>query len=438
MLWSFLRKVKATQAELLKCQQDKQALESSLAALSDSLCLVEFSPEGDILSANASYLEMMGYQANELLGKNHSVLCLKKDVLANEYTQFWRRLREGETVKGMNLRLTRNKQEIYIGGTYCPVLDSHGKVSRILKIASDITRRIKENAEMDGIFAAVNRSMVVVEYNPAGEVIKASDNFLSAMGYSPQDAIGLSHKVFCQSNYVQSGEYRSFWSRLVGGEYISGKYPRVSKTGQQVWLEGTYNPIYDNRKQLVKIVEFATDITSSVTQAQQTNELAFESTKRTDSISSNGIEIANQAMKSMQDVSLGLNAAAKDINALNEQSEQISNIVNTISAIADQTNLLALNAAIEAARAGEQGRGFAVVADEVRQLAGRTSKSTAEIGAVVKLNNEFASNAVKSIEKIVIDAQHSVELVEQTGDTIKKINQSTKEMVDVISQMTKN
>ena len=437
MFWTVFRKLKAAQSELLKCQQDKQELERSLAALSDSMCLIEFSPDGKILSANVSYLAMMGYQNNELIGQHHSILCLKKDAASNEYGQFWRKLAQGETVKGMNLRLTRAKQEIYIGGTYCPVLDNNGKVSRILKIASDITRRIKENAEMDGIFAAVNRSMVVVEYSPAGDVIKASDNFLTAMGYTPQEAVGLAHKVFCETSYMQSGDYRTFWSRLNNGEYISGKYPRVSKTGQSVWLEGTYNPIYDNRKKLVKIVEFATDITSSVQQAQHTNELAYESTKNTDNISSNGIEIASQAMKSMQEVSNGLNGAARDINALNKQSEQISQIVNTIAAIADQTNLLALNAAIEAARAGEQGRGFAVVADEVRQLAGRTSKSTAEISSVVKLNNEFASNAVKSIEKIVADAQHSVELVEQTGDTIKKINQSTKEIVDVISQLTK-
>lgn len=437
MFWTFFRKLKAAQSELLKCQQDKQDLERSLAALSDSMCLIEFSPDGKILSANASYLAMMGYQSSELIGQHHSILCLKKDAASNEYAQFWRKLAKGETVKGMNLRLTRAKQEIYIGGTYCPVLDNNGKVSRVMKIASDITRRIKENAEMDGIFAAVNRSMVVVEYSPAGDVIKASDNFLAAMGYTPQEAVGKAHKVFCETSYIQSGDYRNFWSRLNNGEYISGKYPRVSKTGQAVWLEGTYNPIYDNRKKLVKIVEFATDITSSVLQAQHTNELAYESTKNTDNISSTGIEIASQAMKSMQQVSNSLNGAARDINALNKQSEQISQIVNTIAAIADQTNLLALNAAIEAARAGEQGRGFAVVADEVRQLAGRTSKSTAEISSVVKLNNEFASNAVKSIEKIVADAQHSVDLVEQTGDTIKKINQSTKEIVDVISQLTK-
>jgi methyl-accepting chemotaxis protein len=137
----------------------------------------------------------------------------------------------------------------------------------------------------------------------------------------------------------------------------------------------------------------------------------------------------------MNKVSSGLKAASDNINSLSQQSEQISNIVNTITAIADQTNLLALNAAIEAARAGEQGRGFAVVADEVRQLAARTSTSTAEIDDVVKRNNQFANDAVKAMENIVLQAAQGTKLIQETGNAINDIEQSTQNMVDVVRKL---
>lgn len=137
----------------------------------------------------------------------------------------------------------------------------------------------------------------------------------------------------------------------------------------------------------------------------------------------------------MNSVPNGLKTASDNINSLSQQSEQISNIVNTITAIADQTNLLALNAAIEAARAGEQGRGFAVVADEVRQLAARTSSSTSEIDGVVKRNYQFANDAVKAMESIVEQAVQGTKLIQETGDVIHSIEHSTLNMVEVVDKL---
>ncbi|WP_419096363.1 MULTISPECIES: methyl-accepting chemotaxis protein [unclassified Pseudomonas] len=129
-----------------------------------------------------------------------------------------------------------------------------------------------------------------------------------------------------------------------------------------------------------------------------------------------------------------LSRAAEGISAVSQQSETISSIVQTIRGIAEQTNLLALNAAIEAARAGEQGRGFAVVADEVRSLAARTAQATVEIVEVVKRNHDLAQDAVNNMQSSQHKVDQGVGLVNQAGDVIEQIQRGARQVVDAVRQ----
>jgi len=430
------RKIKTLRGELEQSQNQLGELHDTIDALSHSTCLVEFTLDGEIIKANDSYLAMMAYEREDLIGRNHQVLCLKEDVSSPEYKQFWRKLAQGETIRGMNLRQTKSGKQLYIGSTYCPIVDQNGKVTRVLKIASDITRRINDNKILDGKQEAVDRSMATIELTMDGLIKNVNQNWLKALGHSKAELIGQQHDAFCNEEYCKSAAHRKLWASLNTGEYVTDKIEWKSKEGHPVWLQSTYNPICDDKGSLSHIIVFATDITQSIETAKKTNETAFESSKETNDISQRGILVAQQAIQAMTEISTGLKDASEKINSLNNQSEQISKIVSTITSIADQTNLLALNAAIEAARAGEQGRGFAVVADEVRQLAGRTSNSTAEINEVVKLNNAFASGAVESMGKILKDSESGVHLIEETGKTIQQIAQSTQKMVELISQLT--
>ncbi|MFW7263729.1 MULTISPECIES: methyl-accepting chemotaxis protein [Pseudomonas] len=139
-------------------------------------------------------------------------------------------------------------------------------------------------------------------------------------------------------------------------------------------------------------------------------------------------------VKVMQDLAAQMEAAVAGIRALDQQSQLVADIVKSIGGIADQTNLLALNAAIEAARAGEQGRGFAVVADEVRQLASRTTKATEEIVGVVSKNQVLAEEAVRIIEEGKLQAVNGLELSAEAGNVIVEIQDGAKRVVDAVGK----
>ncbi|WP_438362406.1 methyl-accepting chemotaxis protein [Pseudomonas gingeri] len=141
-----------------------------------------------------------------------------------------------------------------------------------------------------------------------------------------------------------------------------------------------------------------------------------------------------QTVSVMRELATQMQEAAEGIEALDQQSQVIGNIIKTISSIAEQTNLLALNAAIEAARAGEQGRGFAVVADEVRQLASRTSQATAEIAVVVQQNQRLANDAVLMIGTGKSQAESGLELASQAGMVIVEIQDGARKVVGAVQK----
>jgi methyl-accepting chemotaxis protein len=204
-----------------------------------------------------------------------------------------------------------------------------------------------------------------------------------------------------------------------------------------VWLEASYNPVTDASNNLYKVVKFATVITDQVNQEQAVAEaanIAYSTSQQTDQSAQRGNAVVTQAVDVMRDLAKHMQTAGDGIEALNEQSLVIGTIVKTISGIAEQTNLLALNAAIEAARAGEQGRGFAVVADEVRQLASRTSQATDEIVLVVRQNQDMARNAVALMTDGKLQAEQGLALAAEAGTVIVEIQDGAQKVVNAVGQ----
>ncbi|MBA1380296.1 PAS domain S-box protein [Pseudomonas brassicacearum subsp. neoaurantiaca] len=400
------------------------------------MAVIEFSPDGKVLRANQNFLNTMGYREDQLAGLSHRNFCAPALVGSAEYREFWDRLRAGQFVSGTFQRISGQGRHVWLEASYNPVLDEQGKVVKVVKYALDVTARVASDAEIRGRLAALDRAMAVIEFDLGGNIITANENFLRTMNYSLAEIKGKHHRLFCEASLVNSSEYNDFWRRLNAGEFFSGQFKRLGKHGKVVWLEASYNPVYDAEGKLSKVVKFASDITERVEKFEEDSRgasRAYHISSETERVAEQGAQVIQQTAKEMRQIAENIGASARLVGQLGARSEEITAIVNTIRGIADQTNLLALNAAIEAARAGDQGRGFAVVADEVRQLAGRTSRSTSEIAEMIGMILSETRDAVASMSVTHEGALRGVTLADQAGSVIVQIRAGTTDALEAVS-----
>jgi methyl-accepting chemotaxis protein len=424
------QELSALREELSSLQQVRDSLESEMLVLT-------LDPNGRIQSVNQNFIDEMLYKSSDLIGRDLDDI-VPAHVKSDEFHhRFKSALTRGEHFAGAVRLLRGNGQEAWLRSIAQPVRSSNGKIKCFSIYSSDLTRTIEASREHENLIGALVRSTAVIEFDLNGNVLTANERFLSGMGYSLAQIKGKHHRMFCEPEEYNSAEYQNFWRRLNAGEFVAERFKRVDSHGRVVWLEASYNPVLDANNKLYKVVKFATVITDQVNQEQAVAEaanIAYSTSQQTDQSAQRGTAVVTQAVNVMRDLAKHMQTAGEGIEALNEQSLVIGTIVKTISGIAEQTNLLALNAAIEAARAGEQGRGFAVVADEVRQLASRTSQATDEIVGVVRQNQDMARNAVALMTDGQLQAEQGLALAAEAGTVIVEIQDGAQKVVNAVGQ----
>lgn len=396
-----------------------------LTAVTDSidnnLASIKFELDGTIITASQQFADTVGFSTEQLRTMKHRQLCDPNYAQSADYQQFWQRLRNGQPYSGVVERRHANGQRLWLQATYFPIMENQ-QLTQIMKLAADVTETQEQLQDQRAIFQALDRSQAIIEFDTQGHVITANDNFLATMGYQQHEIIGKHHRMFCDDAFYR--KQPNFWQELSDGRVYRGLFKRINKAGQEVWLEASYNPVKDCTGKVYKLIKFASDVTERELRASATKraaDVAHQSALATNAEVQQALSLLQSVSTSSRNNVQQVEQAAQAIAKLNEQSRNIDAIVATISGIADQTNLLALNAAIEAARAGEQGRGFAVVADEVRQLAGRTSDSTKQIDSVVQQNGgltEQATKEMQGINHITIQGQLQLEDVVQVMHAI--------------------
>ncbi|HIF5343545.1 TPA: methyl-accepting chemotaxis protein [Yersinia enterocolitica] len=409
---------------------------AELTSIDSAVPMIIFKPDGTVKYANTLFLQAMGYQREEVVGQHHKLFCDPKYVQSDAYRRHWQLLNEGRAITDNIKRIRKDGSIIWLQGTYTPVLDSQGRVVEIIKLASDVTERMLQSQEHQSLLAALNRSMGMITFTPQGIILDANDNLLNVIGYSLADIRHKSHHILCTPEFAHSDEYRLHWQRLARGEFIVGRFERMNSRGQRVWLEASYNPIMDKEGQVLKVVKIAQDITQLMLQQEQEENLirdVHHLSLTTDRSASQGAEIVQQAVRGMQEVESVARETSDVISELGRCSNEIGTIVEAIRKISSQTNLLAINASIEAAHAGEHGKGFSVVASEVRILVESSRKAATEIEHMTKTIQNGVMAAIKGMGVCVEQAGGGVTLTQDAGEVIHQVNIG---MQDVVKLMT--
>lgn len=427
------KKLLELQGELKRQQELQDSIDSEMINVTVDSNMM-------ITSLNKNFAKLVGYDQHKLVGTSLGTLSPAYVKELPCYRNFMLAMSEGRSVSDDYRYIAADGRMVWIHAAWCPSKDENGRVTHMSCYGLDATAAMDKARENSEFIQALLRSTAVIEFDTSGKIITANANFLNAVGYSLVQLVGKHHSLFCEPAYTASAEYQQFWITLNEGNFVANRFKRIDSSGREIWLEATYNPVYDTRGNLYKIVKFATLVTQQVQREQEISSAAstaYDISQQTDISANQGAEVVQKTVGTMNKIVDQISSASEGIEALGKQSYLISSMVQTIGGIAAQTNLLALNAAIEAARAGEQGRGFAVVADEVRQLAGRTSNATEEIVAVVQKNQLLVDEAVANMGSSRSQAEQGLMLAEQAGSVILEIQSGAREVLGAVERFAR-
>lgn len=384
-----------------------ESMERCMRAIDMTFAKIQFRPDGTILDANDAFLQTLGYRRDEVVGRHHRIFVSPEEAASPAYGHFWERLRRGESSTAAVCRLSKSGNEIWIQASYMPVFDDQGNVTSVVKIATDVTEQKKIELERQGKLDAIDRSQAVIEFETDGTIIYANRNFLDAVGYELKEIVGRHHSMFVDPDEHNTDDYRALWPALASGAVHAGQFRRRRRDGSDLWIQASYNPVRDTKGQTFRVIKFATDVTDQVRLQHQMKDVGHAVASSTSQMKTTINEIAENVTRTatLAATTEHLTCETKGVvDELLNSSSAIEKVVEVIQELADQTHLLALNAQIEAARAGEAGRGFSVVASEVKHLATQTATATNNIDQSIQAIQAHIRSVVGSTQSITQSA----------------------------------
>ncbi len=380
-----------------------------VTALMKSQATIEFDLQGKILNANENFCRALGYKIGDIVGKHHSIFCEPDYVASPAYREFWQKLGRGEFDAGEYKRIGKDGREVWIQASYNPLM-SGGKPYKIVKLASDVTAAKLKAADAEGKIAALSRAQAVIEFTPDGEILQANDNFLAVMGYRQEEIRGKHHSIFCEPAYVRSEAYAQFWKKLAAGQFVAEEFMRIGKGGKVVWIQASYNPIFDMSGRIFKVVKFATDVTERV---RAVDDLATGLTALAEGDLTKRVE--NPFPPALEKVRTDFNAA---IDRLGSAMRTVLHNAEAIASGARETkeaaDVLSKRTEQQAATVEET----AAALDEITQTVADSAGRAAEAGGLVAETKR--------------GAEHSGSIVRKAVDAMGQIEKSSREISNII------
>ncbi|MDO7906691.1 methyl-accepting chemotaxis protein [Paenibacillus sp. JX-17] len=274
----------------------------------------------------------------------------------------------------------------------------------------------------DLVVRALEKNLAIIRFDVERRVAYVNEVFARTMGYTTGDMQGMHHKNFCFDSFASSPAYDHFWQALLSGKSFQDKIERKNARGEQVWLEATYMPVYDESgAEVIGVSKIATDITERQNSLTAVVEELEVTSERLNERAEEGIGRSRELLDSVDRIAEVSDGNTRTLLSLQEQAKSIQGIVQTIRDIASQTNLLALNAAIEAAHAGPYGRGFDVVATEVRKLSNEVAESITKVQSSINgITKEILeiSSGVSRVQTSITESQQQIRVTLEDFNSI--------------------
>lgn len=414
---------------------------NQLAAIRRSLAVIEFDMDGKVLDANENFLKTLGYSIDEIKGKHHSMFVDPKDRSSASYGEFWAKLNAGEFFSDEFKRIGKGGREVWIQATYNPILNEQGKPYKVVKFASDVTEQKLQSADARGQLAAIWRSQAVIEFDMNGTILTANDHFLGAMGYTLDEIKGKHHSIFVEEGYRSSPEYKEFWARLNAGKHFSDEFKRLGKSGKEVWIQGSYNPILDAENKPYKVVKFASDVTEQIllrkksANQERERQMAAELQEKVNSM----LEVVAAACEG--DLTQEMPVSGDD--AAGQMAAGIERLLADLRANIASISQTATGVSSSSEELQEISRQLSTNSQEAAQQATTASASSEQVSAnvgVVAASSEEMLASIREISKSATEAARvaktAVGLADGTNQTIGKLGHSSQEIGQVIKVIT--
>lgn len=402
-------------------------------AIGRSQAVVSFNLDGTVQHANQMFLSLMGYSQEEIHGRHHRLFVEEKEHQSNAYQAFWERLANGEFVSGEFKRIGKGGRQVWIQATYNPILDLNGRPVKVVKYATDITAQKMLNADYQGQIQAVGKSNAVIEFDMEGNVLEANDNFLNAVGYSLNEIKGHHHRMFVSPEHASSQEYRIFWDTLREGKFVVGTYTRVNKRGEPIYLQASYNPIFDLNGKPFKVVKYAMDMTNiiRVIKAMATGDLSMrcDTTRDTTGLP---LEI-NTALDSihvvMTNIGEGADVVARSSDILQQRVEGINHSTTEVATAIAQ---MAKGAQDQAQRTDDSAK----LVRHVQDITDDMMKKVNVIAEAASRGQQSSTEGMENIKTLVKNMEGIRDAATKTSQSMGVLTQRTEEIAKTLAVIT--
>jgi methyl-accepting chemotaxis protein len=405
-------------------QLELHELSAVSAALHRVQAVIEFDLHGIILHANDNFLATLGYTLDEVRGKHHKIFCDPDYVQSAAYRQFWEKLGRGEFDRGEYRRLARDGREVWINASYNPVIGEDGRPYKVIKFATDVTAVKRQHAEYEGRIRAIDKAQAVIEFDTGGNVLQANQNFLDTLGYRLDEIQGKHHRMFCEDAYTASPAYREFWAKLNRGEYDAGRYKRLAKGGRAVWIQATYNPIFDVNGRLYKVVKFAIDVTAQVELEESVKRRSQEDQSKVEKL----LAVVNRAASG--DLTGVVDVEGKEpIDQLAAGIKgMMSDLSGVIGKVVDSAGTFKDSSQDIAARADTVASGAQLLGATVEEMNASIEELTASINSIAD-NSRGADQLAKDTQQ---EAERGAKAVARSIEAMELINRSSEDIAEII------